>query len=91
MVAGLAAGIDRALFFVFEKLDQFRDGGLFDAESFLTWMGDLLVRGLGISRITGFAVATRERGKPGRLSVRRQLEFRFWRGAFDGRRCRVDR
>ena len=38
MVAGLTAGIDRALLFGFEKLDQLGHGGFFDAESFLARM-----------------------------------------------------
>ena len=38
MVAGLAAGIDRALLLVFEKLNQLRDGGFFDSKSFLAGM-----------------------------------------------------
>jgi len=38
VVAGLAAGIDRALLFVFEKLDQLRDGRFFDSKSLLAGM-----------------------------------------------------
>ena len=42
VVAGLAAGIDRALLLVFEKLNQFRDGGFLDSKSFLAGMIDQL-------------------------------------------------
>lgn len=38
VVAGLAAGIDRALLLVFEKLYQLRDGGFLDAKSLLAGM-----------------------------------------------------
>ncbi|HKR21196.1 MAG TPA: hypothetical protein VJS17_01330, partial [Pyrinomonadaceae bacterium] len=38
VIAGLTAGIDRALLFVFEELNQFRNGGLFNSETFLTWV-----------------------------------------------------
>jgi hypothetical protein len=38
VVTGLAAGIYRALLFVFEKLNQLRDGGFLDSKSFLAGM-----------------------------------------------------
>ena len=38
VITGLATGIDRALLFAFEKLNQLRDCGLFDSESFLAGM-----------------------------------------------------
>jgi len=38
VVAGLAAGVDRALLFVFEELNQLRDGGFLDPKSFLAGM-----------------------------------------------------
>ena len=56
MVTRLAAGIDGALLLVLEKLDEFRDCGFFDAESFLAGM---------IGRLTkGFGRRARERSEP---------------------------
>jgi hypothetical protein len=47
VVAGLTAGIDGALLLALEKLDEFRDCGFFDAESFLAGMIGRLTIGFG--------------------------------------------
>ena len=41
MIAGLAAGIDCALLFVFEEFDQFRDGRFFNSEALLAGMANI--------------------------------------------------
>jgi len=38
VIAGLAAGIDRALLFILEELDQFRDDSFINPEAFLAGM-----------------------------------------------------